>query len=81
MRALGVTLEGTEVITIQDGKIVTDTWTATEESLAALQAAMAALPQTGGEAVPFHVVVMALGGLAVAGGLGMELLRRRWRQA
>lgn len=81
MRALGVTLEGTEVITIQDGKIVTDTWTVTDESMAALQAAMAALPQTGGEVVPLHVVVMALGGLAVAGGLGMELLRRRWQQA
>jgi ketosteroid isomerase-like protein len=81
MRALGVTLEGTEVITVQDGKIVTDTWTVTDESMAALQAAMAALPQTGGEAVPLHVVVMALGGLAVAGGLGMEMLRRRWRQA
>jgi hypothetical protein len=81
MRALGVTLEGTEAITIQDGKITTDTWTVTEESLAALQAAMAALPETGGEVVPLHVVVTALGGLAVTGGLGVELLRRCWWQA
>ena len=48
LRALGVTLEGIEVSTIQDGKFTTDTWTATEESLAALQAATAALPETGG---------------------------------
>jgi ketosteroid isomerase-like protein len=77
LQALGVTLEGTEVVTIQDGKIATDTWTVTEESMAELQAAMATLPQTGGEAFPFHVVVTALGGLAVTGGLGTELLRRR----
>ncbi len=77
MRALGVTLEATEVMTIQDGKIATDTWTVTEESMAALQAAMATLPETGGGTIPFHAVLMALGGLAVAGGLGMELRRPR----
>jgi hypothetical protein len=78
MQALGVTLEAIEVITIEDGKIISDIWTATEESLAAFQAAMAALPETGGEVLPLHVVVMGLGGLAVAGGLGMALLRHRW---
>jgi ketosteroid isomerase-like protein len=77
MRALGVTLEATEVMTIQDGKIATDTWTVTEESMAAFQAATAALPVTGGGIVPFHTVVMALGGLAVVGGLGVRLRRRR----
>jgi ketosteroid isomerase-like protein len=81
MNALGVTLEATEVITIQDGKIKTDTWTATEESVAALQAAMATLPETGGEVLPIHVVSVALGGLAVAGGLATERLRRRRRKA
>lgn len=78
LQAIGVTLEGTEVITIQDGKIATDTFTVTDESMAALQAAMATLPQTGGEVVPFHVVVMALGGLAVAGGLGTKWRQSRW---
>jgi ketosteroid isomerase-like protein len=77
MDALGVTLEATEVITVQDGKITTDTWTVTEESMAALQAAMATLPVTGGGIIPFHAVVMALGGLAVVGGLGTKLRCRR----
>ena len=72
MDALGVTLEGSAVATIEDGKIMTIYFTTTEESMAAVQAAMATLPQTGGEVVPFHIVVMALGGLAVTGGLGMK---------
>jgi ketosteroid isomerase-like protein len=80
MRALGVTLEATEVIVVQDGKITTDTWTVTEESMAALQAAMTTLPVTGGGIVPFPVVVTALGGLAVVGGLGMKLRWRRLRR-
>jgi hypothetical protein len=79
MRALGVTLEAIEVITFQDGTITTDTWTATEDSLAAFQAAMAALPETGGDVVPFHMVIMALGGLAVASGLRMASRCRRQR--
>ena len=77
LQALGVTLEGTEVITIQDGKITTDSWAVTDASMAELQAAMASLPVTGGSIVPFHTVVMALGGLAVVGGLGMRLRHRR----
>jgi ketosteroid isomerase-like protein len=85
LRALGVTLEGIEVITIQDGKITTDTWTATEESLAALQAAMAALPPqampvTGGTAVPLYPVVAVFGGLMCIGGLGLGVLRWHRRQ-
>ncbi len=77
LQAIGITLEGTEVITIQDGKITTDTWAVTDESMAELQAAMASLPVTGGGVVPFHAVVTVLGGLAVVGGLGMKLRRRR----
>lgn len=77
MSALGVTLEATEVITIQNGKITTDTWTVTEESMAAFQAATAKLPATGGGIVPVHAVLTALGGLAVVGGLGIKLRRRR----
>jgi ketosteroid isomerase-like protein len=81
MSALGITLEANEVVTTQDGKIVTDTWTATEESVAAFQAAMATLPETGGALLPLHAVVTVLGGLAVGGGLGMEFRRRRGRRA
>jgi limonene-1,2-epoxide hydrolase len=80
LRALGLTLEGIEEVTYQDGKIVAQSWTATDETMAALQAAMATLPETGGEALPIYALVMALGGLAVAGGLGMRFLHRRWRE-
>jgi LPXTG-motif cell wall-anchored protein len=40
---------------------------------------MAALPQTGGGAFPPQAVMVGLGGLAVAGGLGLQRLRRRSR--
>lgn len=77
LRALGLRLEGIGEFTIQDGKITADTWTATDESLAALQGAMATLPETGGEVLPVNAVSMVLGGLSVTCGLVMELLRRR----
>jgi hypothetical protein len=78
-RALGVApLVATEVcVADEDGKIKSMTWTMSDESLAALGAALAALPETGGETFPAYAWVLALGGLAVAGGLGMEYLRRR----
>jgi len=80
-RALGIApLVGTEVYTVQDGKIKGFTWTPTEESAAKLQAAMAALPETGGAAFPSYALAMALGGLAILGGLGLKLLRRRSHQ-
>ena len=48
-REMGVApLVATEVYTVQDGKIKGFTWTISDESLAKLQAAMAALPETGG---------------------------------
>jgi hypothetical protein len=37
------------------------------------------LPETGGGAFPVQVVLVGLGGMAVAGGLGAQRLRRRWR--
>ena len=74
LQATGLTLEGTEEVVVQDGKIVTETWTATGETMAALQAAMEALPETGGGALPLYAAVMALGGLVAGGGL---VLRRR----
>jgi LPXTG-motif cell wall-anchored protein len=41
---------------------------------------MAALPETGGAAFPSYALAMALGGLAILGGLGLKLLRRRSHQ-
>jgi ketosteroid isomerase-like protein len=80
VRALGLKLEANQEVIVQDGKIVSNIWTATEESLAAYQAAVATLPTTGGEAPPLYALVTALGGLAVAGSLGMRFLHRRSHQ-
>jgi ketosteroid isomerase-like protein len=80
--ALGIApVIATEVATVRDGKIQAFTWTMSDESLAAWGAALAALPETGGVAFPIQAVMVGLGGLAVAGGLGLERLRRRWIQA
>ena len=80
-RALGIApLVTTDVYTVQDGQITSQTSTLTEESSAKLMAAMAALPETGGATFPTYALVMALGGLAILGGLGLQLLRRRSHQ-
>jgi len=80
-RALGIApLVTTDVYTIQGSQITSQTSTLTEESSAKLMAAMAALPETGGTAFPTYALVMALGGLAILGGLGLQLLRRRSHQ-
>lgn len=80
-RALGVApLEATLVYAVQDGKIKGWTWTLSDESLAKLQVAMAALPESGGDACPTYALVMALAGLAIVGGIGLTLLRRRSHQ-
>jgi hypothetical protein len=80
-RALGVApLVATEVCVVEDGKIKSMTWTMSDESLAALGAALAALPETGGETFPAYAWVLALGGVALATGLGVEYLRRRAHQ-
>ena len=79
-RALGIgPLEMVLELVVEDGLFTSITWTVTEEALAALAAAIAALPQTGGAAFPLQALMVGLGGLAVAGGLGLERLRRRWR--
>jgi hypothetical protein len=83
LKALGLdSIDNDFVVTVQDGKIQTYTATMTDESLAALMAAMPpqAMPETGGNAFPFYAMVAALGGLAVAGGLGMRVFvfRQRW---
>jgi len=77
-RELGVPwIEATEVEVIRDGKIQSITWTMSEGSAAALQAAMAGLPETGGDLFPSYTLVTVLGWFAIVGGLGLALLRRR----
>lgn len=79
-RALGIgPIEWILELVVEDGLFTSFTWTITEESLAILVAAMAALPETGGGAFPIQAVMVGLGGLAVAGGLGLQRLRRRSR--
>jgi hypothetical protein len=76
-RALGIApLEATDVYIVKDGKIASQTSTYTEESLAKLMTALAALPETGGAAFPSYLLVTALGGLAILSGLGLALRRR-----
>jgi hypothetical protein len=80
LRAMGLNLEGITEVTIEDGKIATETWTATDETMAALEAAMAALPETGGETLSLRALLIALGGLSVAGGWAVASLRRGSRR-
>lgn len=79
-RALGVVLEADEVIVVEDGKIVSETWIVTEESMAELQAAMTGLPETGGEPLSSSALLMAVGGLAISGGLGLHVCRQYMRR-
>ncbi len=65
------------VATIRDGKIQGYTVTMTPESLAKMEVAMAALPETGGVAFPSYALAIALGGLTLVGGLSLAMLRRR----
>jgi hypothetical protein len=76
-RALGIVLEAVEELTVQDGKISVDTWITTDETLAEVQTAMAALPETGGVAFPTYAPVMVLGSLGILVGIGLALLHRR----
>ena len=71
-------IEGVEEYVIEDGKITSYTWTMTEESLAEFMAAMPpeTMPESGGTTFPY-AAVLALGGLAILGGLGLTLRRRR----
>jgi limonene-1,2-epoxide hydrolase len=68
-RTLGVVLAAEEQIVVQEGKIVSDTWIVTEESMAELQAAMAGLPVTGGRPFSSGALLMVVGGLAISGRL------------
>jgi ketosteroid isomerase-like protein len=70
LRAMGVDfLEGALVLVVRDGEIQSYTFTPSPESLAKLPPPPATLAETGGGSLsPYHLV-MALGGLVVAGGL------------
>jgi LPXTG-motif cell wall-anchored protein len=77
-RSMGIgPLEFVIEFVVEDGLITSDTWTMTDETLAALTAVMVALPETGGAAFPVQAVMVGLGGLAAAG--GAILARRRGR--
>jgi hypothetical protein len=81
-QALGVApLVATEVCIVQDGKIQSMTWTISDASLAALGAALAALPQTGGGPVPGYAWIMAVGAVTLVAGLAARRLNRHLRQA
>jgi hypothetical protein len=64
------------VAVVRDGKLQSYSWTMSDESLAALMAAMPpqAMPETGGVAVPLYAVTAVLGGLMCIGGLGLGVL-------
>ena len=70
LQAIGVDfLEGELVLVVRDGKIQSYTFTMSPESLAKLPPPPETLAETGGGSLsPYHLV-MALGGLVVAGGL------------
>jgi hypothetical protein len=75
-RALGIApLVTTDVYTVQDGLITSQTSTLDEESAAKLAAAMEPekIPETGGQVTPVFAALMVLGGLVVLGGLSLVL--------
>ncbi|HSR30879.1 MAG TPA: nuclear transport factor 2 family protein [Anaerolineae bacterium] len=83
-RSLGIdSVIGEWVAIVREGKLQSYMFTMSEESLAALMAAMTppVVPETGGSAVPIYAVVAILGGLTGVSGLGMRMLQWRQRQA
>jgi hypothetical protein len=81
LRAIGVDfLEGELVLVVRDGKIQSYTFTMSPESLAKLPPPPETLAETGGDSSsPYHLV-MAIGGLVVAGGLLFATLGLRLRR-
>lgn len=78
LKAMGVDfVDGELALTVSEGKIQSYTFTMSAESLAKFPLPPESLAETGGGAVPTDALVMALGVLAVAGGLGAVVLRRR----
>jgi ketosteroid isomerase-like protein len=77
LRAAGVdSVTGTWVAIVRDGKVQSYTYTISEESLAQFAQEPEALPETGSGTWPGYTLVIALGSVAVAGGLGLQWLRR-----
>jgi hypothetical protein len=78
LKAMGVDfVEGAWVATVRDGKIQSYTYTISAESLAKFPPPPEAVPVTGGGALPSYALVIALGALTLAGGLGVQWLGRR----
>jgi ketosteroid isomerase-like protein len=80
LRSLGIeSIELTEELVVQDGKITNYTSTMSDESVAEVMAALPpeTVPETGGDGFPIYVVLMAIGGLTISVGLGLTLLHRR----
>lgn len=78
LKAMGVDLlEGEWAATLREGKIQSYTYTISEASLAKFPPPPESLAETGGGALPSYALVITLGSLAVAGGLGVQWLRHR----
>jgi hypothetical protein len=78
LKALGLdSIDNEFVVVVREGEIQTYTATMTEESVAALMAAMTppVMPETGGSTLPSHAVVAILGGLICISGLSLGTLR------
>jgi ketosteroid isomerase-like protein len=83
-RSLGIdSVVGEWVAVVRDGKLQSYTFTMSDESLAALMAAMIppVMPQTGGSACPTSAAVAILGGLIGISGLGLGISQWHRRQA
>jgi hypothetical protein len=77
-RSLGIdTVVGEWVAVVQEGKLQSYTFTMSDESLAALMAAMTppVMPETGGSAYPISTIVTILGALIGVGGLSLGMLQ------
>jgi hypothetical protein len=74
---------GEWVAVVREGKLQSYTFSMSDESLAALMAAMSppVVPETGGSALPIHAVLAILGGLIGVSGLGLGTSQWHRRQA
>jgi hypothetical protein len=82
-RSLGIdSVVGEWVAVVQDGKLQSYTFTMSDESLAALMAAMTppVMPETGGSAYPISSIVTILGALIGVTGLGLGMSQWHQRQ-
>jgi hypothetical protein len=82
-RSLGIdSVVGEWVAVVREGKLQSYTFTMSDESLAALMAAISpsVMPETGGSALPIYAVVAILGGLIGVSGLGLGMLQWHRRQ-